>query len=288
MKAFVSGLLVFCCCLLCACGTGTPAVEQLETVESMGFGVQALTPAPVPTPIPPDSEGVHVLYPHIINATEATPPPVEQPVIEVGEEVAADAGAYASVLAPLQTTPAPVQMTPAPEEDAPVEAAYAMEAAQELSEQEQSMLLSYMEQDEMYAHDGQQHIQVMYQSDALFSCLVATVTPNERLYYAPYTIDKHTGELLLLSDFFLDSEDTGWRFLLPEIVAETAEEANMLLLCDVQPIRDTNLFFIQRGNIVLMYRPYEITTYEIGWPCFEIPFSRISGLLRGRCGIGGT
>jgi hypothetical protein len=75
--------------------------------------------------------------------------------------------------------------------------------------------------------------------------------------------------------------------VLPDIITEIADERGMTLLCEVPPISDDQPFYIDKEDIVLVYRPYEITTYDAGEPCFELPMREIAPYTTGAYGIGG-
>lgn len=124
---------------------------------------------------------------------------------------------------------------------------------------------------------------VTHQSDELFSCIVDLGGKPSTI--VAYTCTKPDGRECALGDFFTSS-DTGWRSLLPDLVTQSALEQGMTLLCAVPPVSASHPFYIQDGNIVLLYRPYEITTYEAGSPQFVLDMQAVAEYTSGVYGVG--
>ena len=127
-------------------------------------------------------------------------------------------------------------------------------------------------------------VKVTFNSDVLFSCLVLSGS-SKQASLRPITIDKATGSECRLSDFFSQT-DTSWKALLRDIVFDEALARGLTLLCDVPPVSGSHPFYIDKGVIVLVYRPFEITTFEAGSSCFARPMDEIGSYLTGAYGIG--
>ncbi len=130
-------------------------------------------------------------------------------------------------------------------------------------------------------------VNITYNSEELFSCVVEVIGADGGTASAlvPVTLDLKTGESCKLSDFFSE-KDTGWKGLIPDLVTDMAKQKNLTLLCEVPPVGDGQPFYIEDGSIVLLYRPYEITTYEAGAPTFVLPEEELAPYFSGAYGIG--
>lgn len=130
-------------------------------------------------------------------------------------------------------------------------------------------------------------VNITYNSKELLSCVVEVIGADGGTANAlvPVTLDLKTRSSCKLSDFF-SKEDTGWKGLIPDIVTDMAKQKNLTLLCEVPPVGDDQPFYIEGGSIVLLYRPYEITTYEAGAPTFVLPEEELAPYLSGAYGIG--
>lgn len=122
-------------------------------------------------------------------------------------------------------------------------------------------------------------------SDELFSCLVYLETDSS-LTIAPYTYAIKEQRVCTVADFF-SASNTGWKSVLPDIVTRSALERGMTLLCEIPPVTQEQLFYIDGGSIALLYRPYEITTFEFGSPSFVLSMDEIAEYTIGAYGIGG-
>lgn len=127
-------------------------------------------------------------------------------------------------------------------------------------------------------------ISVTHQSDELISCLVELKIGNSSTL-VPYTYSLRQQRVCRLGDFF-SKTNTGWKSLLPDLVTKEALAQGMILLCDVPPVTESHPFYILDNSIVLLYRPYEITTYEAGSPQFVINMQEIKEYTTGAFGIG--
>lgn len=127
-------------------------------------------------------------------------------------------------------------------------------------------------------------ISVTHQSDELISCLVELKNGNSSTLI-PYTYSLRQQRVCRLGDFF-SKTNTGWKSLLPDLVTREALAQGMILLCDVPPVTENHPFYILNDSIVLLYRPYEITTYEAGSPQFVINMQEIKEYTTGAFGIG--
>ncbi|MDR1620627.1 MAG: RsiV family protein [Clostridiales bacterium] len=127
-------------------------------------------------------------------------------------------------------------------------------------------------------------VKITYLSGELLSSIVE-VSRNGYMDITTYTAELPTGRKCVISDFF-SSSDMEWRGLIPDLVTDDAINRGMTLLGPVPPINDGQQFFIQDDTIVLLYRPYEVTTYEAGVPCFALDLNRLSDYIIGAYGIG--
>lgn len=122
-------------------------------------------------------------------------------------------------------------------------------------------------------------------SDELFSCLVYLET-DSAITIVPYTYAIKEQRVCTIADFF-SSSNTGWKSVLPDIVTRSALEQGMTLLCEIPPVTREQLFYIKGESIALLYRPYEITTFEFGSPSFVLSMDEIAEYTTGAYGIGG-
>ncbi len=165
------------------------------------------------------------------------------------------------------------------------------EAAQTINEQIDLWLterVSYYAQEGQLDDPGEVYLyyDVTDQTDKYISMIFQIYGANmPEVVMEPMTFDARTGERCGISAFFTE-EDNAWRGIIPDIVTEQAQIQNIVLLNEVPPVRDDQMFFIDQGDIVVMYHPYEIATYEAGYPCFVLPFGRIESYLNTDYGIG--
>lgn len=121
-------------------------------------------------------------------------------------------------------------------------------------------------------------------TDGILSLLVQvySLKDGEQLAVLPLTFDSGTGDICSLSVYF-DGEGEQWRYTLPEIVESQASRRGITLLSELLPIKDDQSYYIMDDSgvikLVLLYRPYEITTYAAGTPQFFIPISEIRDFL---------
>lgn len=101
------------------------------------------------------------------------------------------------------------------------------------------------------------------------------ITTDELIARLPLTYDIASGKEVALENCFLDSTQA-WRAYLPDAVTLQAGARGMVLLSDIAPIADGQFFFTTGKSLVLVYRPYEISTYAAGWPEFAIPLESLS------------
>ncbi len=101
-----------------------------------------------------------------------------------------------------------------------------------------------------------------------------SVETDELLEKMPLTYDLALAREAKIQDCFREDDDT-WRSALAKAVQNAAEARGMTLLSDIMPIKDDTLFYVTGTNLVIMYRPYEITTMTDPWPEFTVPLSSI-------------
>ena len=121
------------------------------------------------------------------------------------------------------------------------------------------------------------HCEIMCNLCGLFSVRIAVydLGSNELLAVVPMTFRAADCAQLTLGDLF-DPENERWRGLIPDIVMLQAEKDGLTLLCDVMPAADDQGYYLTADALVLIYRPYEITTYSAGWPEFSIPLNQLA------------
>ena len=120
------------------------------------------------------------------------------------------------------------------------------------------------------------HCEITCNLCGLFSVRIAVydLGSNELLAIVPMTFRAADCAQLTLGDLF-DPENERWRGLIPDIVMLQAEKDGLTLLCDVMPAADDQGYYLTADALVLVYRPYEITTYSAGWPEFSIPLNQL-------------
>ena len=121
------------------------------------------------------------------------------------------------------------------------------------------------------------HCEIMCNLYGLFSVRIEVydLGSNELLAVVPLTFRAADCAQLTLGDLF-DPENERWRGLIPDIVMLQAEKDGLTLLCDVMPAADDQGYYLTADALVLVYRPYEITTYSAGWPEFSIPLNQLT------------
>ncbi|OQB24704.1 MAG: hypothetical protein BWY11_00926 [Firmicutes bacterium ADurb.Bin182] len=127
-------------------------------------------------------------------------------------------------------------------------------------------------------------------SSGILSVLVQlfSLKDNRQLAILPLTFDSATGDACKLSGFF-DAKDERWRYVLPDIVEAQAKRRGITLLSDLLPVKDEQSYYLYDDSgesmLVLIFNPYEITTYAAGTPQFFIPLSDIEHLLGGNSAL---
>lgn len=286
MKWLYGALLALCCAYLSACSpaaqpdiidfeaTNAPAATptiQLNMI--MGSERPAALPSAKPTPTP-----VQV---------QQTEPAAQEPELPASTLQQKESAAAAS------ESPAPQAQQECNDSAVSAQSEDAGETENALLQSMQSLQISGMEyiplalaRNGVSLDSSEYRVNVTFSSKELLSCLVVVTKSKRAQQLVPITIEAQTGADCMLSDFFT-REDTGWKSLLPDLVTAAALEQGMTLLCEVPPVSDDQPFYIDGGNIVLVYRPYEITTYEAGTPCFVLPMKKIAAYTTGAYGIGG-
>lgn len=310
----LSGILF--CLFFTACAGGTikqeaPPVERIAGAPkhdaNMATPTISATPEPTPTPTPAPT-------PAMTAAPQATPeaaaggPPQEEPRKEIVEEPAMERAADGPLWDEYYIEPEefPDEIVEDGDaffgffvEDSPaIEGAYEItlvsvprpfEANEALMRSISAISLAESEQQCLqraasalgYPYADISAFHITYDTDEVISCLIAV----DRMLI-PITINRRTGGTIRLGEFFT-GEDRAWRGLLPDIVAASAASSGIMLLCEVPLVDENHLYFLMDGNIVLLYRPYEITTYEAGSPCFTLPMQELRQYTTGAYGIGG-
>lgn len=108
-----------------------------------------------------------------------------------------------------------------------------------------------------------------------------SIETDELLGRLPLNFSTVTNELITLADCFGKGEES-WRVYLPDIIEYQAEDRDLVLLSPILPIADEQLFYITGRSLVLVYRPYEITTATELWPEFYMSLPSLSYI----CGDG--
>lgn len=117
---------------------------------------------------------------------------------------------------------------------------------------------------------------IEYNSDGIFSVLIYVwdFSTDELLFIVPLTYNARTGKKQEIIDM-LDAENDRWRRLIPQMITIQAQSRGIMLLNDLLPISDTQEFYITDEYLVLVYRVYEIATYDAGSPVFPIQISAL-------------
>ena len=271
-----------CFCLLCACSAPTPA-DAIEFIPAATAQVQPVNKEPA------------------IAAVQATEP-IQSPA-ENSELTPGSSSSPAQTHGPedaIVPKPAPEEApTPRPAATSPISTPKQDTAAATVKEeiltlQSVAEISSVMRiqipralVEEGVSPTAEYVVNITYSSKELLSCVVEVIgadvgTGNTLV---PVTLDLKTGQRCKLSDFF-SKVDTGWKGLLPDLVTDQANKKDLTLLCEVPPVGEDQPFYIESGNIVLLYRPYEIATYEAGAPAFVLPKEELTPYLSGAYGIG--
>ena len=296
MKWLYSVVLTLCCMLLCACSSvAAPESEVLDFLTEEPASAVGFEPSPT------------ISMNSIMQTAPATPAPAPSaaPTAEAAAQTPAQTAAAEAPIASPEPSPEQILENVAPADSASgvqsdeTEQTMGIAADIELGQavplntpplrsEAMEYVLQALARDGVNVEATQFHIRVTYNTKALFSCVAEAEKKTGKNGYTlyPVTVDMRSGRVLALSDFF-SSTDTGWKSLLPDIVTKIAVERGMTLLCEVPPVSGDQPFYIENGNIVLVYRPYEITTFDAGEPCFSVPTKDISAYLTGVYGIGG-
>jgi len=288
MKRFVATALLLYCALLYACAAASrpetmdfQAAQTVQAAPTMALAASTATSQAVAvTPAVGQTAGQPAATPAA--ATPSAVPAAAPAPLQKAEAVSEPEPAVPPYPQPAIHTPKP-SPTPSP---APASSPQPLGNISIMS----LLFMQYVQSALARAgipEDAAYSVQVTYHSGQLLSCLVQTRDQSGGAgELVPVTIDLKTGDVCRLSDFF-SKDDTGWKGVLPDIVTNSAHRQGLTLLCEVPPVTDDQPFFIEDGSIVLLYRPYEITTYEAGAPRFVLPMQEIRAYLSGAYGIGG-
>ena len=250
MRLFWIVLLALCLCTT-ACGVHSPVLEQPQSV-TQSIAQSGATAAP---------ESSDIYTPQIslpVEATAVLEPTSQSPEENAVEVLSLDPEIIPSII--LGDTYIEMQWNFLSENWSEVPA---------LSEAQEALVVQFVQ-----SSDTLCKVQCMFYStfvsDALISGIITFRTSQDAdMQLITLNLDCATGEDKQLSDFFSE-DDTRWRNRLPEIVAETAAQKGMTLLHDVPPPENSHPFFIKDNVLILLYRPYEITTYQGVWPMFVL------------------
>ena len=253
MKRFLICILLVFCCFLCGCGT--------DSASSVLSGSDAETPVPSAT-VPGETPALHSsLYSNAV--TDST---VQQhrtlSAVSVLTNLLEGDGQYLLIPCIMDT-----------------------EQADEINEQISELVDTLLSE-----HEGAitADYSVEFDRAGLLSIVIRCydADTSELLSLYPVTFDVITGKKYQISDFF-ESTAERWRNVLPDMMTEQANENGITLLSELLPIEDGQQFYLRDSELVLVYHPYEIATYEAGIPQFSIPltelkeyFSEESPLLR--------
>jgi hypothetical protein len=282
-------VLTLCCMLLCAC-TAAPIRSEVLDIEAVDVADEDRG-TPVPT-LRMNSGGVKpaaaAYEPTASPVALETYPPAE-PAPEKPEKTPSPAPAKTSeTAAEAGQESAPDGEMPEGEQFFSGQAAALVSTTPMLNATAMEYVFQALARAGVNAETENLHVRVTCNTASLFSCVAEVEKRYGRNRYTlyPVTVDMRNGRVLSLSDFF-SSTDREWKSILPDIVTEMANDRGMTLLCEVPPVSDNQPFYIDKGDIVLVYRPYEITTYDAGEPCFELPMREIAPYTTGAYGIGG-
>ena len=82
--------------------------------------------------------------------------------------------------------------------------------------------------------------------------------------------DINAAREIAIEELFNKTNDR-WRSIMPDLITEQAESRGIVLLSDILPIADGQMFYISQSTLTIVYRPYEISTFSAGWPEFGVP-----------------
>ena len=110
----------------------------------------------------------------------------------------------------------------------------------------------------------------------LLSLLMTCSAPGGRTVLTDAAnFDSDSGMRVYLSDCFIEGSDYSEK--LGEIVLKTVENRGYTLLASEPAIGDGTLFLFTFGGIYVMFREYELCTYEAGAPRIKAPLSALAG-----------
>lgn len=126
------------------------------------------------------------------------------------------------------------------------------------------------------------YFNIMCNQNGILSLVVNVydMQTSELYLKIPMTFDAATGRELALEELF-DPAQEGWRSVIPDEVTRQAAGRALTLLSDIMPVCDGQLYYLTSRSVVIMYRPYEISTYSAGWPEFSVSYEKLEKYMDG-------
>ncbi|MDB5189849.1 MAG: hypothetical protein JWN49_175 [Parcubacteria group bacterium] len=119
-----------------------------------------------------------------------------------------------------------------------------------------------------------------------------TLGAHPNTYYHTFTFDKQTGALLELSDLFkagtpyLDLLSTRTRADLPAIIDKQSNgggaDTSDITYGTAPKIESFQNFYIENGNLVIVFAPYQVGPYALGTVLDPIPLSSLKASLNSK------
>lgn len=136
---------------------------------------------------------------------------------------------------------------------------------------------------ELDISEAQVSCRITYRTDELISFVLTVTSEEGGAHLCPLTFSMKDGRECGIDTFFKD--DDAWRGVLPELATRAAQKNDIALLCAIPAIDNDQKFYLDDGGIVLVYRPYEIATYNGGYPCLRIAAKDVETYLSGAYGV---
>ncbi len=120
----------------------------------------------------------------------------------------------------------------------------------------------------------------------IFSTYEDTLGAHGNLFFHTFTFDTTTGRQLALGDLFLPGSDylaklsELARAQLPSIIGSGMVSEQMLDQGTTPEDKSFSNFFIDNGDLVILFAPYAVAPYAAGPQTLRIPLSDLSSLLK--------
>ncbi|QGG48397.1 DL-endopeptidase inhibitor IseA family protein [Heliorestis convoluta] len=102
-------------------------------------------------------------------------------------------------------------------------------------------------------------------------------------YLSAVTVDVRTGNILSLSDLFIEKEDI--KALLDPLMKKQIEERNLSLLTEFAGLEEDQDYYLGPSYLILYYQPYAYTPHAYGVLKFAIPYQAIAAEVEPKWGL---